>query len=92
MTLPDERYHSMLWAQRFLQELCDPRKTPRVPKAVRQEAAAILRHFPLPYDMDRLAARSPDIIAAKMEDLHRFVMSKHEEPRPRCEPEREPGI
>ena len=73
MTLPDERYRALKWAESFLQDLLDPRKTPRVPKRIRQQAYSVLRHYPGTYYLDEIARRAPDIIAPRMEDLHRFV-------------------
>lgn len=74
MTLPDERYRSIQWAERFLKEIAtDRKKYPRVPAAVRREAYSILRHYPTSWDLDRLAAAAPEVVAARMEDLHRFV-------------------
>lgn len=32
-------------------DLLDPKKTPRVPKEVRQRAASCLRHYPSRYNM-----------------------------------------
>ena len=73
MTLPDERYRSMIWAEKFLQDLLDPQKTPRVPKNIRAHARSILRHYPGNYYIEQLARRSPDIIAPEMEAVHRFI-------------------
>jgi len=73
MTLPDERYRALKWAEQFLQDLTDPSKTPRVPKTVRQQARSVLRHYPGSYYIDELARRAPDIITPRMEELHRFV-------------------
>jgi hypothetical protein len=44
-----------------------------VPKAVRDEARSILRHYPNNWDMNRVAAASPEVFQERMEDLHRFV-------------------
>ena len=74
MTLPDERYRAIKWAEQFLQDLQDPSKTPRVPKSIRQEARSVLRHYPGTYYIDELARRNPDLITPKMEAVHRFVM------------------
>jgi len=76
MTLPDERYRSVINAELFLRELCSPSRTPRVPKEVREQAAWILRHFPSKYDIDRCAARSPDVFAETMDPLYKMVLSK----------------
>jgi len=73
VTLPDERYRALKWAESFLRDLCDPSKTPRVPKALRHEARSVLRHYPGQYYIEELARRAPDIIAPRMEELHRFV-------------------
>ena len=75
MTLPDERYRAVQAAESLLEDLCDPKKTPRVPRSVRVRAAMCLRHFPSHYDMSKAAQTSPDIFAERMEDLHRFVLA-----------------
>lgn len=72
MTLPDERYRAVVHTQMFLYELCNPEKTPRVPKSVRQTASWLLRHYPSPYDMKRAAQDSPDVFAERMEDVTKF--------------------
>ena len=73
MTLPDERYRSVLQARRLLEELCSPTLTPRVAAGIRDRARGALRHYPGEYDMKRAAQTSPDIFQERMEDLHRFV-------------------
>jgi hypothetical protein len=73
MTLPDERYRALKAAESFLQDLCDPSKTPRVPKTVRAQARSVLRHYPGTYYIDEIARRNPDIITAEMEAVHRFI-------------------
>ena len=75
MTLPDERYRAVKWAESFLQRLAGG-ELPRVPKAVREEARSILRHYPSTYDLDRCAARSPDVFAESMEPLYKMILSK----------------
>ena len=74
MTLPDERYRSVVQTRRFLLDLCNPEHTPRVPKLVRETARAMLRHYPTTHDMMAAAEAAPDIFSERMEDLHRFVM------------------
>lgn len=46
MTLPDERTRAVIAGREFLLSLLDPKETPRVPRAVRQQALRVLRHFP----------------------------------------------
>ena len=72
MTLPDERYRSVKWAGEFLQRLAGGQYA-RVPKAVRQEAFSILRHYPNSWDLQRAATAAPEVFQERMEDLHRFV-------------------
>jgi hypothetical protein len=72
MTLPDERYRAVKWAEGFLSRLAGGHYA-RTPKAVRDEARSILRHYPSDYDMQRTAAGAPEVFQERMEDLHRFV-------------------
>ena len=55
MTLPIERTNAVLNVERFLMDLRDPKKYPRVPKAVREEASRLLRHYPSKYNMKYIA-------------------------------------
>jgi len=52
MTLPIQRTNAVLRTERFLIDLLDPKKTPRVPRAVRQEAGRLLKHYPTKFDME----------------------------------------
>ncbi len=72
MTLPDERYRSVKWAEAFLKRLAGGHYA-RTPKAVRDEARSILRHYPSDYDMNRAAEAAPEVFQERMEDLHKFV-------------------
>ena len=74
MTLPDERYRSIMQAKRLLQELCDPQLTPRLAAGIRDRARGALRHYPSEYDMQRAAQAAPEVFQERMEDLHRFVL------------------
>ena len=51
MTLPIERTNAVLNVERFLMDLRDPKKYPRVPRGVRQEAGSLLKHYPRKFDM-----------------------------------------
>ncbi len=57
MTVPIERTNAVNWTREFMYELIDPKKTPRVPKAVRQQALHLLRHYPGEFDMKLIADR-----------------------------------
>lgn len=66
MTLPDERYRAIRCARYFLYELVDPKKTPRVPKAIRNRAVSILKHYPNDYDLDQIVSLAPDVVATPL--------------------------
>lgn len=74
VTLPDERYRALNMAESFLQDLMDPKKTPRVPKRIRAQARLVLRHYPGSYYIDQIARRAPDIVAAELDDVHKFIL------------------
>ena len=82
MTLPDERYRSVKWAESFLKRLAGG-EFPRTPKAVRDEARSILRHYPSEYDMNRAALQAPDVFQERMEDLHKMVLKYGQDSNPR---------
>ena len=75
MTLPDERYRAVLAAERLLTDLCDPRKTPRVPRLVRDRARSVLRHYPSRWDMDRAATAASHVFETRdtVDDLVEFI-------------------
>lgn len=79
MTLPDERYRALKQTESFLISLCDPKVTPRIPGTVRQQAGALLRHYPHSWHLEQLAESRPDILIERMEPLTRMVMSYEEE-------------
>jgi len=63
MTLPYERFRAVKYAQEFLEDLLDAKKTPKVPKDIRQRALRVLRHYPRPHDMENAAQAAPDVFA-----------------------------
>jgi hypothetical protein len=75
MTLPDERYRAVVQTQRFLLEILT---TPRIPKAIKDQARSCLRHYPSDWDMNRAAEGSPDVFQKRMEDVTR-MFKKYEE-------------
>jgi hypothetical protein len=52
MTLPSERYNAILRTEKFLIELQDPSKTPRVPRYIRERVYSCLRHYPSEYHLE----------------------------------------
>lgn len=57
MTVPRERTNAVMFTENFLYRLIDPKQTPRVPRAIRQEAHRLLRHYPSRFEMEVIAAR-----------------------------------
>jgi hypothetical protein len=79
MTLPDERYRSVMWAKRFLESLAHDRTNyPRVSKKIRGEAYSILRHFPSEWDMTRASEGAPDVFQERMEPVTRLFKQYEE--------------
>ena len=79
MTLPDERYRSIQQARRLLEELCDPKLTPRSAAGIRDRARGALRHYPSNWDMQRTARMAPDVFQEKMDDLHKMILRYDQE-------------
>ena len=72
MTLPDERYRAVQRTEQFLIALAAG-EYKRIPKAVREEARSLLRHYPSSWDLQQLERAAPEIIQQRMEPLHRMV-------------------
>ena len=84
MTLPDERYRAVKQAEQLLKDLCDPSKTPRVPKIIRQRASGCLRHYPSTWDLDRAAEGAPEVFQQRMEPLYRMIKQRDQAENPEC--------
>ncbi len=54
MSTPLEQGRAIAAARRFLFDLCVPSKTPRVPREVRLEARARVKHMPMSWDLPRI--------------------------------------
>ena len=77
MTLPDERYRSIMQAKKLLEELCSPAMTPRVAAGIRDRARGALRHYPSEYELKQLESFAPHIIQHEMEPLYKMI-KQHE--------------
>lgn len=73
MTLPDERYRSLVYTKKFLMELLSPHQTPRIPKVIRQRAHSLLRHWPDDYHLEMMTIDMPDHFAKQVDPLYRMV-------------------
>lgn len=79
MTLPDERYRSLIQTKKFLMELLSPHMTPRVPKILRQRASGLLRHWPDDYHLELMTREMPDHFAKQIEPVTRMIMQYKQE-------------
>lgn len=61
MTMPDERRDAVNSTRLFLIALLDPKKTPRVPSAIRKDALRCLRHYPAEYYMAKASEQAPEL-------------------------------
>lgn len=59
MTLPFERTRAVVQTEEFLKDLMDPKKTPGVPKLIRNQAKSLLRHYPTKFDMEMASQMEP---------------------------------
>lgn len=78
MTLPDERYRAVIEAAKFLVSLSYSSETKRIPLAIRQQARALLRHYPNEWDMQQVAENNPDIFQERMEPVTRLFKQYEE--------------
>lgn len=62
MTLPHEEVNSLKAVRRFLYDLLDPSKTPRVPREIRQRAHRVSKHFPMDFSIQE---RYPDVVESR---------------------------
>ena len=76
MTLPDERYRAVKNTREFLMRVALG-EFPRVPKAVRAEASALLRHYPGDYDLKEIENYAPHVLQQRMEPLYKMI-KQHE--------------
>ena len=76
MTLPDERYRAVRWAQRFLISIMTSRSG--LSDDIKNEAKSILKHYPTEFDLDRAATACPEVFQKQIEPVYR-LMKQYEE-------------
>lgn len=64
MTLPYERTNAVQNTEQFLMDLLDPKKTPRVPKEIRQRAGRLLKHYPGQFYLELVSDKVPEAFGA----------------------------
>ena len=52
MTLPHEEALAIARVRQFMYDLMNPKATPKVPKAIRQQARRIMKHYPILPSLD----------------------------------------
>lgn len=60
MTVPYERTRALVHTKELLQQLLDPKLTPRVPAWLRREAESLLRHYPTYANLDLVHGALPE--------------------------------
>ena len=78
MTLPYEEVNSLKAVRKFLHDLLDPSKTPRVPKTIRLRAHRLSKHYPMDHS---ITERYPDVAEAsdtRLRDAMNRVVSRYE--------------
>jgi len=70
MSTPVEQARAIVAARRFLLDLCVPGKIKKIPRAVRQEARARVKHMPMSWDLERIVA--DDVALDHMEQLEAY--------------------
>jgi hypothetical protein len=74
VTLPDERYRTIVQTRKFLMELTSPHMTPKVPKVIRERARNLLKHYPNDYILEMMCEDMPDYFAKEIEPVTRMIM------------------
>jgi len=70
MSTPLEQARAIAQARRFLFDLCVPSKTQKVPRAIREEARARVKHMPMSWDIPRIA--EDEAALGHMEEIEEF--------------------
>ena len=73
MTVPVERTNAVIRTGKFLLDLLDPKKTPRVPLSIRKDARNLLRHYPSEFEMNVIADRED---RSEAQALHMKIFGK----------------
>lgn len=70
MTLPHERTRAVLETRRFLIALGDPKSMRRIPRHIRRQALALLKHYPSNYDMQGASFGAPAVFSTITEAIN----------------------
>lgn len=61
MTVPFERTRAVIATRELLKRLQVPKETPRIPRWLRGQAKALLRHYPTYADIEMVHKALPDV-------------------------------
>ena len=78
MTLPYEEVNSLKAVRRFLHDLLDPSKTPRVPKAIRLRAHRLSKHYPMDYSITERYPDVAEVSDTRLRDAMNRVTTQYE--------------
>ena len=70
MSTPVEQARAIAAARRFLLDLCVPGKIKKIPRAVRLEARARVKHLPMSWDIPRIA--EDELAMEHMEEMEEY--------------------
>lgn len=79
MTLPEERINAVRNTRRFLVSLLVPSETPRVPKAIREQARRLLKHYPWEGDIGEVLAETQYFLGVEIDPKNPTKRSKKED-------------
>jgi predicted DNA-binding protein YlxM (UPF0122 family) len=78
MTLPYEEVNSLKAVRKFLYDLLDPSKTPRVPKAIRLRAHRLSKHYPMDYSIQERYPDVAEVSDTRLRDAMNRVVARYE--------------
>ena len=78
MTLPYEEVNSLKAVRKFLYDLLDPSKTPRVPKAIRLRAHRLSKHYPMDHSITERYPDVAEVSDTRLRDAMNRVVTQYE--------------
>ena len=78
MPLPYEEVNSLKAVRKFLYDLLDPSKTPRVPKAIRLRAHRLSKHYPMDHSITERYPDVAEVSDTRLRDAMNRVVSRYE--------------
>ena len=77
MTLPHEEVNSLKAVRQFLYDLLDPKKTPRVPRAIRLRAHRLSKHYPMDFSIQERYPDVAEVSDTRLRDAMNRVASRY---------------